>query len=182
MTRTDCIETVYTMDELFEAYEENLPGTIRDTVILKGELDDRIDDDLRYALDMYSWRDILAYLDNICDDDSDFYVNDGLFSYQPIEDGGYEFDCLKEEFIEMMDNNGYWDDEDPEDIEEDEDSYHEEAEEQGVEVFQTAISFTEFFVPMEYNCSEPEIKKSVPDSEPESHKSVKLCDVEELLF
>ena len=119
MTRDEFLEQVDCWDALLEFDRENGFGYF-DGIISNEEMYDRVEQQVSEAVGELPWTDIRDYLNGISDAYS-FYrdcSDDEWFGFYGVDD---EFDSSLEEFVDYMDDNGYWDDPDEaEEVHEDE--------------------------------------------------------------
>lgn len=115
MTRQDFIDGITTWAELLDfCYNEECD--ICEDIVSNDTMCEEIDDDLREATRYHSWQNVRDLLNDI-DTDYDYYRRESSLEYIPMDDD--DFDTYKDDVIEWMDNNGYWED-DEEDEEDDE--------------------------------------------------------------
>lgn len=116
MTRQDFIDGITTWAELLD-FCDNEDCDICYDIVSNEAMCEEIDEDLVEEARRRSWQDVRDLLNDI-DTDYDYYRRDGSLEYIPMEDN--DFDTYKDDVIEWMDNNGYWEGND-----EDEDEYDE---------------------------------------------------------
>ena len=122
MTRSEFIREISCFSELREFCEEEQLSDCDDYV--DGDrLDDAIDEDIRYC-DM-NWRDVRDYLNDITTGE-DFYRRDGCLDYVPMD--SEDFESLKQDVLNYMDDYREWDPED-----DDEEDETEEVDEESVD-------------------------------------------------
>lgn len=106
MTRQDFIDGVTTWGELLDfCYNEDCD--ICEDIVDNDTMSEEIDEELYEVARERSWRDVRDLLNEI-NTDYDYYRRDGGLSYIPLDDS--DFDDYKDDVIEWMDNNGYWED------------------------------------------------------------------------
>lgn len=108
MTRQEFIEGVTAWGELLDFCYDN-DSSICEDIVSYDTMDEEVESDLRDEVGDRSWRDIRDLLCGI-DTDYDYYRRDGSFNYYPLDNNG-DFDEYKDEVLEWMDDNGYWDEE-----------------------------------------------------------------------
>lgn len=119
MTRGQFLEQVDCWDALLEFDRENGFGFF-DGIITNDEMSERVDEQISEALANLSWTEIRDYLNGISDMNS-FYRDvseDEWFGFYGVDD---EFDTSMDEFVDWMDDNGYWDAEEDDEHESDDD-------------------------------------------------------------
>jgi hypothetical protein len=114
MTRSEFIQNIETLSDLFEFCNDNDITEITEGVYSDDELQSYIADEARDYIREYGWVDLRDALDNIpCG--YDFYRNTGYMQFDTID--GDEFDGLKEETLRLCDENyDIWDEEDEDEI------------------------------------------------------------------
>ena len=109
MRRSEFIEDVTLFCELRDfCYDEDI--SLLDDYFDENDLDDNVYEDMRNC--DYSWTDLRDALRGI-EEGCDFYYREGYFD-------NTDFDSLKEEVLEIMDERGAWDDEEDEEDEDEE--------------------------------------------------------------
>lgn len=123
MTRDEFLEQVDCWDALLEFDRDNGYGYF-DNIISNDEMYERVEGQISEALAHLSWTEIRDYLDGISDE-YNFYrdcSDDEWFGFYGVDD---EFDECLEEFVNYMDDNGYWDAEEDDEHESDDDEHTE---------------------------------------------------------
>lgn len=125
MTRREFIDEITTFSELKDlCYEEGCYEL--DEYFDGSDFENYANDDLyEYVRDGDRWDYVRDAL-NALDDSYDFYYRNGMLDYTGFTRDDGEFDDLKQNVLEWMDDNERWDDE--EDEEEEEESEEENAE------------------------------------------------------
>lgn len=82
--------------------------------------DDYVDDYLNSLGSSDEWRDVLVFLENIPDNESDWYRLDSYSGFIALDCN--DFSEMKNEVLEWADENSVWDEE-PEPVEEENDDY-----------------------------------------------------------
>lgn len=175
MTRVEFIEDVLTMDELYSAYaDSSFLDEFLERVIPGTDMEDRIKDDLTYAINTYNWWEVRDMLYDISLSEERFYVYNGVLDYDLVEDGGDMFEYLKDRFIEMADDSDEWEGE----TDEVDDENHKDT-----VTFQGGVDLSELLTPVEYSCSQKiETDTSVIRVFEDEAVVVRIDDVESLLF
>lgn len=103
MTRDEFIVDVVTYYDLYEFCSDNDIYGILDNYFDGDDLNEEVDYDLGENRDM-AWHDIRYYLNNI-PEGCDFYERVGSFDYIGYDNGGEEFENLKQTVLDRADEN-----------------------------------------------------------------------------
>jgi hypothetical protein len=125
MTRREFLNDVTTVDDLisFLSDEDNLfLATERNDWLDTDSFDECVLEDIRDFYTDETWHSIGERLCSTPDWNSDaWYVRNGCFDYDMVEDGDDHYQELYDDTLEYFDDNGLWDDDpDEEDDEEEE--------------------------------------------------------------
>ena len=140
MTRREFIDEITRFYELRDFCNENDIYTC-DEYFDSDDLDDEVDNDMRDC--DYGWRDLRDSLNSI-ETGYDFYKREGYLYYEGCTDE--DFENLKEDVLEVMDERGAWDYDEDDEYEDDEDTDDDEyvyKDPEDVEP-ETPIQFDEF--------------------------------------
>lgn len=122
MTRAEFYENVTTWWDLKDFCSEERCDICDDIYDEEGR-DDYINDCLMDWARNNSWSELLAILDGI-PTGYDYYRYDDYGEWEGLDDG--DFDELRDEVAEWMDENGYWDDDEEEADDDEEEPFDDE--------------------------------------------------------
>lgn len=165
MTRTEFIEDVTCFDELIDfCYNEGIDYC--DNIYTEEAKNEYIDNMLVEMARQYSWQELLDILEGIPDDYRDDYYR--LDEYDDTWDvlDAYDFDEIKGEVLEYMDDGEYWDEEEEEFVEDYYDDNVEEEIEEDNEPEEGGCSISELITSVHSTIGES--KSSTTDNEPEA--------------
>lgn len=111
MTRNEFLNDVNSWSELISFCDEygcNYCSDIYD----EEQRDDVINERMYERAREDSWHDVYSWLDNI-ETGYSYYMEDDYGDFVGMDDS--EFDSYKDDVLEWMDSNGYWDEDDDED-------------------------------------------------------------------
>ncbi len=109
MTRQEFLDTINNEESLLHfCYEENLG--VCDEVYSQEGMDEYLNEHLGDIIDGYNWRDVLSILEGI-PTGYDYYIKNeyAWMEFYGVDDDVFEE--LKDEVLQIMDDGGYWDDE-----------------------------------------------------------------------
>ena len=109
MTRTEWLEETSDFDSLIAWCKDNGYENCVEDIISGDDLDDYIQDDIRYS--DYGWVDLRDCLNNI-DSGWDWYRVDGTFDYTGLDE--YDMERIHDEILESLEENDFFDEEDEE--------------------------------------------------------------------
>ena len=144
MTRQEFIDNVETWDELKDfCYDVNCDYC--DEVYSADSRDDCINEDLAdMARNADSWQELLGQLQDI-ETGWDYYIHGDYGVWSGTEDGDDIFGDYKDDVLEWMDNNDYWDEDDEEEEVEEEPAPDDEDPEDEEPVEEEDVSIAELF-------------------------------------
>ena len=115
MTREEFIRDICDFGDLRDFCYDYDYDSFTSDILTDDELDEWLNDWVSGNADGYDWyrlRDILSNIPTGCD----YYnVSDGIGDIEGYSSDGYEFDDFKEELLERLDNDDFWDEEEEED-------------------------------------------------------------------
>lgn len=121
MTRNEFLDSVNVWYELIE-FCNDVGCSYCDDVYSEESMNEDIDERLADWACEYTWQELHSKLDDI-PSGYDYYRCDDYGDWEGLGDS--DFDDYKDDVLEWMDNNGYWDEDDDDDFE-DEDVFDEE--------------------------------------------------------
>lgn len=111
MTRNDFIEDITSWYELIDfCNDEGCEDYVED-VYSEDSYDDYINEEVRDRVRQDGWQDILSWLQNL-PDGYDYYIRDDYGEWRGADDD--DFESIKRDVIDYMDDGEYWDDDEEE--------------------------------------------------------------------
>ncbi len=113
MTRQEFIDNVCAFSDLIQfCYDEDLD--ICDEIYSEDRLDEYLREEIPEYLDDHDWVDLKYTLEDI-PSDYEYYIRNGWMEFSAADDS--DFDEYKENVLDEMDDNDYWDEDDEEEEE-----------------------------------------------------------------
>lgn len=117
MTRDEFLDEITTFSDLYDFCIHNGYDDMVGDLSTRDDIEDEIDDDIYSFLGDYMWYELRDRLDNI-DLDGDWFRKDGRLDYVCVDD---DFDDWRDELLDSLDYNEWFDEEAEEDDEYDAD-------------------------------------------------------------
>lgn len=112
MTREE-FNDITTVEELLDTASDVGCDDVEGSIYSSESRDDILNERMSDCVRDYTWREMLGLLNGWEDDGGyDWYVYDDWGDFRPLTDGDDEFESLKEELYEFMDENGDFEDDD----------------------------------------------------------------------